>query len=149
MKIISLLPSATEIVCALGLADQLVAVTHECDYPAYVTSKPVITRSRLRPDMTSGEIDLAVRGQLTSDAHSLYTIDRALLHALEPDLILTQQLCEVCAVAYDDVLDAVRSLSVQPRVLNLEPMSLEDVLTNIRQVGDATGSTSEAEIVVG
>jgi iron complex transport system substrate-binding protein len=148
MKIISLLPSATEIVCALGLADQLVAVTHECDYPAYVTSKPVITRSRLRSDMTSSEIDQAVRGQLTSDAHSLYTIDRELLHVLEPDLILTQQLCEVCAVAYDDVLDAVRSLSVQPRVLNLEPMSLEDVLADIRQVGGATGSTAGAEIVV-
>ncbi|WIG61586.1 MAG: ABC transporter, substrate-binding protein (cluster 8, B12/iron complex) [Ktedonobacterales bacterium] len=139
MKIISLLPSATEIVCALGLASDLVAVTHECDYPAYVTEKPFITRSLLRPDLTSGEIDAAVRSQLSADAHSLYAIDRALLATLAPDLIITQKLCEVCAVAYDEVLDAVGSLPHQPGVLNLEPMTLSEVLADIQRVADAAG----------
>jgi iron complex transport system substrate-binding protein len=144
MKIVSLLPSATEIICALGLADQLVAVTHECDYPASVTQKPFITRSLLSPDLTSSQIDQAVRGQLAADAHSLYHIDRDLLTKLAPDLVVTQQLCEVCAVAYDEVVEAVRSLSQPPEVLNLEPMSLGDVLSDIRRVGEATGHGQEA-----
>src|SRR5579862_4141072 len=107
-RIVSLLPSATEILCALGLAERLMAVTHECDYPADALQKPHITQSLLLPDLSSGEIDAAVRSQLASDAHSLYTIDRVLLAEIAPDLIVTQQLCEVCAVDYDDVLDAVR-----------------------------------------
>jgi iron complex transport system substrate-binding protein len=144
MKIISLLPSATEIICALGLADQLVAVTHECDYPAYVTHKPFVTRSLLPPDLTSGQIDQAVRGQLAADAHSLYHIDRDLLSDLAPDLVVTQQLCEVCAVAYDEVVEAVRSLPYPPEVLNLEPLCLEDMLSDIRRVGEATGHGREA-----
>jgi|SRR5579871_182022 iron complex transport system substrate-binding protein len=148
MKIVSLLPSATEILCALGLADQLAAVTHECDYPAYVKEKTFITRSLLRPDMSSGEIDAAVRSQLVADAHSLYTIDRVLLAEIAPDLIVTQQLCEVCAVAYDDVLDAVRALPHKPVVLNLEPMSLGEVLADIQRVGEATGRAEEARQVV-
>jgi iron complex transport system substrate-binding protein len=144
MKIVSLLPSATEIICALGLADQLVAVTHECDYPTYVTQKPFITRSLLPSDLTSGQIDQAVQGQLAADAHSLYHIDRDLLTKLAPDLIVTQQLCEVCAVAYDEVVEAVRGLPHPPEVLNLEPMSLGDVLSDIRRVGEATGHGREA-----
>ncbi len=145
MKIVSLLPSATEIICALGLADQLVAVTHECDYPAYVTEKPIITRSLLPQGLTSGEIDQAVRSQLAADAHSLYRIDRALLAELAPDLLVTQQLCEVCAVAYDDVLEAVGTLPHRPEVLNLEPVSLGDVLSDILRVGNASGHREEAE----
>jgi iron complex transport system substrate-binding protein len=148
MKIVSLLPSATEILCALGLEDDLVAVTHECDYPAAARDKPWITRSLLRPDMASGEIDEAVRSHLTSDAHSLYTIDRALLAELDPDLIITQQLCEVCAVAYDEVLDAVRSLPHRPAVLNLEPSSLRDVLDDMLRVGEATGRAEQAHCLV-
>jgi iron complex transport system substrate-binding protein len=149
MRIISLLPSATEILFALGLADEVVAVTHECDFPPAAREKPRITRSLLRPDMASREIDAAVSGQMVSDAHSLYTIDRELLAHLAPDLIVTQALCEVCAVDYDAVLDAVKSLPRQPRVLNLEPSSLRDVLDDIARVGEATSRQGEATRLVG
>lgn len=148
-RIVSLLPSATEIICALGLADLLVAVTHECDYPSVVLAKPQITRSRLTPDMSSGEIDDAVREQLTSDAHSLYTIDRQMLANLKPDLIVTQQLCTVCAVDMEDVLDAIRDLPHVPEVINLEPMSLNEVLGDIEMVGEATGHQHASQILVG
>ena len=148
MKIVSLLPSATEIVYALGLGDQLAAVTHECDFPADVSAKPIVTRSVLESGMKSSEIDAAVRGQL-NDSHSLYTIDRALLAEIKPDVILTQQLCDVCAVSYSDVQEAVRSLpSPGPRILNLEPITVGDVLGTIRQVGLVTGRENEAEAVV-
>lgn len=148
IKIVSLLPSATETICALGLADSLLAVTHECDYPAAAREKPWITRSRLPAGLTSGEIDQAVRSQLDSDAHSLYTIDRDLLAKLDPDLIVTQKLCEVCAVAYDEVLDAVRTLPRPPAVLNLEPVSLRDVLDDIVRVGVAAAVEATARQVV-
>jgi iron complex transport system substrate-binding protein len=148
MRIVSLLPSATEIVCAVGLADHLVAVTHECDFPISVTQKPVITRSLLQTGLTSGEIDQTVRGQLAADAHSLYAIDHNMLAELAPDLIVTQQLCEVCAVAYDEVLAAVRELPYRPDILNLEPMSLDDVLGDIERVGRASGHTEEAHQLV-
>jgi iron complex transport system substrate-binding protein len=148
VKIVSLLPSATEILYALGLADAVVAVTHECDYPPQARAKPHITRSLLRPEMSSREIDAAVSGQLTSDAHSLYSIDRELLARLAPDLIVTQALCEVCAVDYDEVLDAVKSLPHPPQVLNLEPSCLQDVLDDIMRVGEATGRQEEAARLV-
>ena len=148
MRIVSLLPSATEIVYALGLGDQLAAVTHECDFPPEAAHKPVITRSVLPHGLGSGEIDEAVRGQL-NESHSLYAIDQDLLAETQPDLILTQQLCDVCAVSYNDVLGAVRSLpSPAPRVLNLEPNSLEDVLDTIRLVGLAAGREAEASGVL-
>ena len=148
MRIISLLPSATEILFALGLDDQVLAVTHECDYPAGALAKPHITRSLLAPNLTSGEIDAAVRSQLTSDAHSLYTIDRDLLAAIKPDLIVTQQLCEVCAVDYDEVLDAITILPKQPHVINLEPERLADVLRDIQTVGATTGREQDAETLI-
>jgi iron complex transport system substrate-binding protein len=148
MRIVSLLPSATEILFTLGLGDQVAAVTHECDYPPAAARKPHITKSLLRPDMTSGEIDAAVKSQLSADAHSLYAIDRELLARLAPDLIVTQQLCEVCAVAYDEVLDAVRALPRRPEVLNLEPSTLADVFADIRRVGTATGCEDVAGRVV-
>src|SRR5690348_17792873 len=97
MRIVSLLPSATEILFALGLGEDVVGVTHECDYPPEAQSKPILTRSRLTPDMSSGEIDAAVSAQIESPAHSLYTIDREMLAQSAPDLIVTQALCEVCA----------------------------------------------------
>ena len=148
MKIVSLLPSATEIVYALGLGDHLAAVTHECDFPPEASRKPVITRSVLPHGLASGAIDEAVRGQL-DQSHSLYTIDRELLAEIQPDLILTQQLCDVCAVSYNDVLDAVRSLPApSPRVLNLEPNSLDDVLDTIRLVGLAAGREEEADALL-
>jgi iron complex transport system substrate-binding protein len=148
MRIVSLLPSATEILFALGLGDDVVGVTHECDYPPEAQTKPILTRSRLAPDLSSGEIDTAVSAEIESPAHSLYTIDRDVLAALAPDLIVTQALCEVCAVAYDEVLDAVRGLEKKPAVLNLEPTSLDETLRCIEQVGDATGRQPEAEALV-
>lgn len=148
-RIVSLLPSATEIICALGLADLLVAVTHECDYPSVALGKPQITRSRLSPEMSSGEIDAAVRSQLASDAHSLYTIDRDLLADLKPDLVVTQQLCTVCAVDMEDVLDAIRDLPHIPEVINLEPMSLNDVLGDIEMLGEATSHPRASRTLVG
>jgi iron complex transport system substrate-binding protein len=147
-RIISLLPSATEILFALGLDDAVRAVTHECDYPNAALSKPHITRSLLAPNLSSGEIDAAVREQLVADAHSLYTIDRALLAEIDPTLIVTQRLCEVCAVAYDEVLEAVRSLSRRPPVINLEPERLDNVLRDIEVVGVATRREAEAAALV-
>ena len=111
MRIVSLLPSATEIVCALGLSEALVGVTHECDYPPEVRSRPIVTHSLLDHDSaTSEEIDQAVRQQL-QDGLSLYELDLALLAQIAPDLVLTQALCEVCAVAYSDVERAIRDIS--------------------------------------
>lgn len=147
MRIVSLLPSATEIAFALGLGDQVVAVTHECDYPPKARRKPVITRNLLPKGLSSADIDAQVRSQL-ADSHSLYTVDRNLLDTLRPDLILTQQLCDVCAVAYDDVLDAVRSLPhPRPRVVNLEPITLDDVLGTILTVGQVAGCSDTAVTV--
>jgi len=147
-RIISLLPSATEILFALGLGAEVRAVTHECDFPTDALARPHITRSLLPPNLSSGEIDTAVREQLVADAHSLYTIDRALLADIAPTLIVTQRLCEVCAVAYDEVVEAVRSLPQRPQVINLEPERLDDVLRDIEMVGAATGRKAEAAALV-
>ncbi|HEX8732504.1 MAG TPA: ABC transporter substrate-binding protein [Ktedonobacterales bacterium] len=143
-RIVSLLPSATEILFALGLEAETRAVTHECDYPAGALGKPHITRSLLPPNLSSGEIDAAVREQLVADAHSLYSIDRALLAEIAPTLIVTQRLCEVCAVAYDEVVEAVRALPQRPQIINLEPERLDDALADIATVGAATGRATEA-----
>jgi iron complex transport system substrate-binding protein len=148
MKIVSLLPSATEIVYALGLGEQLAARTHECDYPPEVSAKPIITRRILPHGLSSGEIDLAVREQL-GGSHSLYTIDSDLLAEIGPDVILTQQLCDVCAVSYDDVLAAVHALPKPgPRVVNLEPTSLDAMLETIVVVGAVTKREAEAAEVI-
>lgn len=145
MRIVSLLPSATELLFALGLGDQVVGVTHECDYPEAARAKPALTASRLHGAMTSGEIDAAVSAEIGSPAHSLYTIDHNLLARLAPDLIVTQALCEVCAVDYNEVLDAVKALPRRPALINLEPTSLDDVLNDITRVGAATGQPEAAE----
>jgi len=144
MKIVSLLPSATEIVYALGLGDALAAVTHECDYPAAALEKPRITRSVLSPDLSTAEIDAAVREQLDG-SHSLYTIDETLLKEIGPEVILTQQLCDVCAVSFGDVLNAVRMLPAPgPCLVSLEPTTLEAVWETIMQVGAVTEREEEA-----
>ena len=141
-RIVSLLPSATEIVCALGLADRLVAVTHECDYPPEaLAGVPRITTNLLPPEVqTSREIDAAVRSAV-SDGHGLYALDDRLLAELEPDLILTQELCSVCAVSYPTVLQAARSAGGEdgPLVVSLEPHSISDVLATIRMVDRLAG----------
>jgi iron complex transport system substrate-binding protein len=153
LRIVSLLPSATEIVFALGLEDALVGVTHECDYPPAARSRPIVTRSLLdHTGATSEDIDHAVTQQL-QDRLSLYELDRELLAQIMPDLILTQALCEVCAVAYGDVEQAVRDISAEDRiqaarVLSLEPRGLQDILSTIEQVGVAAGAELRAAALV-
>lgn len=148
MRICSLLPSATEIVYALGLGDQLVAVTHECDEPPAAREKPRITRSAIDPAaLTSAQIDALVTQHL-HDHRGIYQIDRALLERLDPDLILTQELCDVCAVSYTEVQRAVRALYGERRILSLEPTSLDGILDTILAVGRATGTEARAEELV-
>jgi iron complex transport system substrate-binding protein len=148
-RIVSLLPSSTEIVCALGLEEQLVGVTHECDYPlAAVANLPRLTASRISHEtMTSREIDHAVRSQL--DGHgSIYDLDEERLRALAPDLIITQELCDVCAVSYRTVAQAARMFETDVRVVSLEPNTIADIFQNIRTVGQLTGRESVAEELV-
>lgn len=147
-RIVSLLPSATEIVCALGLEDALVGVTHECDYPSSVAGKPKLTASRISHEtMSSAEIDHAVRTQL--DGHgSIYNLDEEALRDLYPDLILTQELCEVCAVSYKTVEQAARMFETDVRVVSLEPNTISDIFMNIRTVGALVGRETEAEALV-
>jgi iron complex transport system substrate-binding protein len=147
VKIVSLLPSATEIICALGLEDQLVGVTHECDHPASVTRLPKVTKTLIPTDATSGEIDSLVRDRLGAQS-ALYTLDMETLERLAPDLIVTQALCDVCAVAEEEVKNAACLLSSGPRVLNLEPENLDDVLACIRDVAIATGDERRADHVI-
>jgi iron complex transport system substrate-binding protein len=147
MRIVSLLPSTTEIVCALGLEDALVGITHECDYPPSVGDKPRLTASRISHEtMTSAEIDHAVRSQLADlDGHgSIYDLDEARLRELNPDLILTQELCEVCAVSYKTVERAARMFDAEVKVVSLEPNTITDIFDNIRMVGDLTERRNEA-----
>jgi iron complex transport system substrate-binding protein len=144
MRICSLLPSATEILCALGLEDQLVAITHECDYPPSILSKPRITRSAIdHAGSTSGEIHRHISSAIHQGS-SIYNLDQGLLERLDPDLILTQELCDVCAVSYQDVKRAVRVMDSRSSIISLEPNTLGDILETIRQVGGVTGRQPEA-----
>jgi iron complex transport system substrate-binding protein len=147
MRIVSLLPSATEIICELGLRDQLVGVTHECDYPRSVMSLPKVTKTLIPVDATSREIDALVRDKLGAQS-ALYTLDMETLERLAPDLIVTQALCDVCAVSEDEVKNAACSLPTGPRVVNLEPETLGEVLACIRQVARAVGDESLADPVI-
>lgn len=149
MKIVSLLPSATEIVCALGLEDSLVGVTHECDFPIGISSKPHLTASRISHEtMSSSEIDHAVRAQL--DGHgTIYDLYTDLLSSLSPDLIVTQELCDVCAVSYEIVKKAAKSYVADATVVSLEPNTIEDIFDNIRYVAELCGISGKGEEVVG
>jgi iron complex transport system substrate-binding protein len=145
MRICSLLPGATEIACALGLADEIVGVSHECDFPAAARSKPVMVRSRIDPTMIdSGEIDRQVVDLLRSK-QSLYALDEKLFRDSEPDIILTQGLCDVCALDYNDVVQAARSLPRDPRIISLNPHCLADILNNVLRIGEATHRSRQAE----
>ncbi len=148
-RIVSLLPSATEIVWALGLEDALVGVTHECDFLPSVVGKPVLTASRIsHATMSSRDIDHAVRSQL--DGHgSIYDLNEDLLRELRPDLVITQELCEVCAVSYRTVRQAAGLLEGDVRVVSLEPNSISDIFDTARTVGELTGREQEAETLVG
>jgi len=138
LRIVSLLPSATEILCALGLEDQLVGVTHECDYPVSVLALPKVTRTLIPTDASSSEIDALVRDRMGAQS-ALYSLDMDTLERLAPDLIVTQALCDVCAVSEAEVRNAACMLPSGPRVLNLEPETLGEVLACILDVGIATG----------
>lgn len=149
MRIVSLLPSSTEIVCQLGLRDALVGVTHECDYPPFVTGLPKVTRTLIPHDASSREIDALVRDRLKTE-RALYTLDLPTLERLRPDLIVTQALCDVCAVAEAEVTAAACSLPGRPRVINLEPTSLDEVFDTLHLVARAADlPPGQAELVVG
>ncbi len=148
MRICSLLPSATEIVCALGLSNDIVAVSHECDYPPQVLLKAKATSSLLETaKMGSDKIDKMVSHHIDTRG-SLYQLDEEMLQRLRPDLILTQELCHVCAVSYDEVKSACRILEGNPRIVSLEPHDLEGIFESIRLVGEFTGRLPEAERLV-
>jgi iron complex transport system substrate-binding protein len=147
-RIASLLPGATEIALALGLRQSLVAVSHSCDFPGRVSRLPRVTRTRIPKDATSGEIDRIVRAALER-GESLYQVDAECLDRLEPDLILTQGLCQVCAVGPGEVARVLPALSSQPEVLSLEPRTLDETFAAILQVGDATDRAGRAKRVVG
>ena len=147
-RIVTTLPSATEIVALLGLQDRLVGITHECDYPPEVRSKPVVMRSVFdSTKMTSRETDDAVLGRITK-GQSVYEIDEDLLNLLAPDLIITQELCEVCATPLREVSKTIAKLDSKPRILSLTPHNLEEVLEDVVRVGRATGTVRKAEEVV-
>jgi len=148
VRIVSLLPSSTEICFSLGLGDQVVGVTHECDYPPEALSKPKLTRSMLPESLqTSAEIDRHVRANVHQGS-SLYALDSDLLEQLAPDLIITQELCAVCAVSYEIVAGAAKRLRGDPRVISLEPGSLEDVFGTIETVAQICGVPERATVVV-
>ncbi len=144
MRICSLLPSATEILYALGLGDSVVGVTHECDFPAEAAKKPALIRPRVDPHAPAGEIDRQV-SELVARGESIYAVDAELLRSLEPELIVTQDLCHVCAASPDDLATALTRLPKNPRVLALTPHSLSEVWNDIRKVGDATQHRREAQ----
>jgi iron complex transport system substrate-binding protein len=177
MRIVSLLPSATEMLCGLGLRESLVGVTHECDYPPDVTGLPKVTRTRIPQGATSGEIDLLVRQQFKTEPRhlelastesasakstpteptptestptelALYSLDMEVLEQTRPDLLVTQAVCDVCAVAKSEVSAAASSLPGRPQVMNMEPASLEEVFQCILCLGQVTGREQRAESFV-
>lgn len=148
MRICSFLPGATEIAFALGLGDQIVGVTHECDYPAEAKQKPVVVRSAIDSHRLSGhEIDRKV-GELLEAGKGLYQIDDEVLRASAPELILTQGLCDVCALDYNEVVKAAAGLTYVPIILSLNPHSLADVLDDVVRIGAATNSAAAADAFV-
>jgi len=144
MRICSLLPSATEILYALGLGDSVVGVTHECDFPPEAAAKLALIRPRVDPKAAPAEIDRQV-SELVARGESIYAVDAELLAKLAPDLIVTQDLCHVCAASPDDLATALTRLPKMPRVLSLTPHGLADVWRDIRRVGIATDRSERAE----
>jgi iron complex transport system substrate-binding protein len=147
MRILSLLPSATEIVYALGCGDNLVGVSHECDYPDDAKTKPIVSTSDLSTNLRSSEIHSTVSRHHHSN-HSLYRIDEQLLKQIDPDVILTQELCTVCAIPVAQVRDAARILAGPRCVVSLEPNNLDQILDNISAVAEVTGRQTAAHTLV-
>jgi iron complex transport system substrate-binding protein len=148
LRIVSLLPAATEIAAALGLMDQVVGVSHECDFPVEANARPRVTHCPVHnAGLTSGEVDQWVR-QALGDNGTIYTIDELLLRELRPDVILTQKLCDVCAVGYGTVARLAETLPGPPKVVNLEPTSLSDIFDDIRRVAEACAVPERAHGVI-
>jgi len=147
MRIVSLVPHATELLFALGLGPQVVAVTHECDHPPAALELPRITRDVLTGGLSAGEIDAAVR-ERTLEGGAIYELDREALAALEPELIVTQALCPVCAVSYEEVAELARGLPSRPQVLALDPKTLEETLGDVYALAEATGHYAEGRALV-
>jgi iron complex transport system substrate-binding protein len=148
MRVCTLFPAATEIVFALGLGDSLVGASHECNYPAAASKLPSVTRSKVPAGLTSAEIDRFVAAIL-QDGGSLYGLDTALLDRLAPDLIITQGLCEVCALSSDEVRHALSALACKPQLLSLQANSLAGILDDIRTVAAVLGAPDRGERLVG
>jgi iron complex transport system substrate-binding protein len=139
VRIVSLVPSATEMLFALGLGDEVTAVTHECDHPAAARELPKVTRDVIGPGLSAAEIDRAVR-DLTEEGRAIYVLDEAALRGLKPDLIVTQALCAVCAVSYEDVKAVAGRLDPEPKVISLDPHTLGEMLGDVRVLAQATDS---------
>jgi iron complex transport system substrate-binding protein len=138
MRIVSLVPHATELLYALGLGDSVVGVTHECDYPPATAAVPRITRDVLPAGLSAAEIDAAVR-ERTENGEAIYLLDEEKLAELEPDLIVTQKLCPVCAVSYEEVRDVAKKLDPCPTVIALDPKTFGETMGDIRTLAQATG----------
>ncbi len=147
MRIVSLIPSATEMLFALGVGPDVIAVTHECDYPPAARELPKITRDVLEPGLSAREIDAAVR-ERTLAGESIYELDDELLHDLRPDLIITQQLCAVCAVSYDQVRALAEEIVTRPRVVSLDPRTVGEVLGDVRTLAQLTDRKDAAVSLV-
>lgn len=148
MRICSLLPSATEMLYELGAGDSVFGVTFECDYPPEARQKRVVVRTRLRHSLNPAEIDRQVR-EFVATGESLYEVDGAAIQAIQPDLVITQDLCHVCAASSGDLASALKGLTHQPEVLSLSPQSLADVWDDIQKIGAATSLSHRAGTLVG
>jgi iron complex transport system substrate-binding protein len=147
VRIVSLVPHATELLFALGLGDQVVGVTHECDHPKQALERRHVTADVLPPDLSPAEIDAAVR-ERTERGEAIYRLDEDALRALEPDLIVTQALCPVCAVSYDDVRAVAERLPSHPKVVALDPKTFGEVLGDVKTIAQATGAKEAALLLV-
>jgi iron complex transport system substrate-binding protein len=146
VRIASLVPSSTEMLFALGLGDQTVGVTHECDHPPGASTLPHLTATALPEGLSAGEIDAAVKA-IVGEGKALYSLDEERLAELAPDLIVTQAVCDVCAVSYEDVVEVAARLPGPPRVLQQDPSSLADVLDDVSRLGEAAGIGAHAAAV--
>jgi iron complex transport system substrate-binding protein len=143
VRIVSLVPHATELLFELGLDAEIIAVTHECDYPAAARELPRVTRDALPPGLSAGEIDAAVCERV-ENGRAIYELDDELVAHLSPDLIVAQALCPVCAVSYEDVAALAQRIPSRPRVISLDPQTFGETLADIRRVGEVTGRQERA-----
>jgi iron complex transport system substrate-binding protein len=147
MRIISLLPSATEILYSIGAGDQIVGISHECDYPKEARKKAIVTQTIIGIDDSSNKIDQVVSRSI-KNGQSIYKVDQELIVELKPDLIITQKLCEVCAITPTDLQKAIRECNPTPNIISLHPHSIKEILEDIKTVGKAVNKEKEAQKLV-